>query len=396
MGHASTFRRIDHFVHLDPARMKLRVLLGTVSVLVVCACSSGAGSGAQHLYPSPTPGEPTPPPPVFAKCTLPIPAGDQLALVSLDNTVDVAVRDIAQISKAATLCIIYGGSFFRFVNATHISYIVKGANGQGALYMFGLQTNATSLVSAWSEAGSLNGVYAWSPDGTILTYLSSDPGGVAWHLRSAAGDVVLSRLESISNRTIDPNNDDAMVGFSADGLYVALEETFGSQGSAPFQVIRLADHQLVYSRTTGTMATWSGSGSRLFFRTISGVEEWDPTKGEQLDVPGLSWIHPWPSADGLRIAYTTVNANGNHFPGVFGLDTPAGIQLSKLPRVGAAFLTSTIVWYAQESVCDAVTPCGPGGPMRTGQAYLNDLVAGTERPTIETAFFDSWPHDLGQ
>jgi len=161
-------------------------------------------------------------------------------------------------------------------------------------------------------------------------------------------------------------------------------------------VIRLADHQLVYSRTNATMATWAGSGSRLFYRTISGVEEWDPTKGEKLDVPGLSWIHPWPSADGLRIAYTTVNANGNHFPGYFRLDTAAGIQLSKLPRAGAAFLTSTIVWYAQESVCATATPCGPGGPTRTGMAYLNNLVAGTERATVETAFFDSWPHRSGQ
>jgi WD40 repeat protein len=337
-------------------------------------------------------------PPTFAKCTLPIPAGDDLALVSLGNTSGIAVRDIAEISNAATVCSADGGTLFRFVDASHISYIVTGSNGQGALYLFDLQNNTTSLVRAWSAQAFINEVYAWSPDGKILTYLSSDPGGVTWHVRSAAGDVVLSRLGAILSRTVDPNNDDAMVGFSADGLYVSLEETFGSQGSAPFQVIHLADHQLAYSRSNGTMATWSRSGARLFYRTTSGVEAWDPTNGAQLFVPGLSWIHPWPSADGLRIAYTTVNASGNHFPGYIRLDDQpvAGIQLSKLPRAGAVFLTSTIVWYAQESICGVTALCGPSGPKLTGLAYLNNLVIGTEKATIETAFFDSWPHYSGQ
>jgi hypothetical protein len=368
-------------------------------MLIACSCSSGAVSGAP-LSPNPTgsAGGSTPVPPTFAKCTLPIPAGDELALVSLDNTSGIAVRDIADISNAGTLCSADGGTLFRFVDATHISYIVTGPNGQGALYLFDLQNNTTSLVRAWSAQASINEVYAWSPDGKILTYLGSDPGGVTWHVRSAAGDVVLSRLGSIPGRSVDPNNDDAMVGFSADGLYVSLEETLGSQGNAPFEVMHLADHQLVYSRTDGTMATWSRSGARLFYRTTSGVETWDPTNGAQLFIPGLRWIHPWASADGLRIAYTTVNPNGNHFAGYIRLDDQpvAGIQLSELPRAGAVFLTSTIVWYAQESVCRVTAPCGPGGPKLTGLAYLHNLVLGTEKATVETAFFDSWPHYPGQ
>jgi len=369
-------------------------------MVVACSCSSGAVGGAplQSPYSTESPGGSTPVPPTFAKCTLPIPAGHDLALVSLGNTSGIAVRDIAEISNAATVCSADGGTLFRFVDSTHISYIVTGPNGQGALYLFDLQNNTTSLVRAWSAQAFINEVYAWSPDGKILTYLSSDPGGVTWHVRSAAGDVVLSRLGAILSRTVDPNNDDAMVGFSADGLYVSLEETFGSQGSAPFQIIHLADHQLAYSRTNGTMATWSRSGARLLYRTTSGVEAWDPTNGAQLIVPGLSWIHPWPSADGLRIAYTTVSASGNHFPGYIRLDDQpvAGIQLSKLPRAGAVFLTSTIVWYAQESICGVTAPCGPSAPKLTGLAYLNNLVIGTEKATIETAFFDSWPHYSGQ
>ncbi len=389
--------------------MRGAVLATVLALLAECGCSSGATAqtpspsptptSSSAVFPSPSPGRPTPPPPVFAKCTFPIPADHELALVSLDNSAGVAVRDISDISNAATLCVINGGSFFRFLNATHVSYIVTATNGQGGLYEFDLQTNTTSLVRAWSNEGSLYWVYAWSPDGNTLTYLSSDSAEVAWHMLSAAGDVELSRLGSIPGRGVDPNNDDAMVGFSADGDYVALEETFTKNGSAtgqvaPLQVIRLADNQRVYSRTEGTMATWSGSEASLYYRTSSGVEVWDPTNGAHLAVPGLSWIHPWPSADGLRIAYTTADANGNHFPGYIRLDDqpPTGIPLSNLPRAGAAFFDSTLVWYAQESVCGGAVQCDLGGPPRSGRAFLHDLVTGTENSTIDTAFFDSWPH----
>ncbi|HXC78962.1 MAG TPA: hypothetical protein VNU19_18160, partial [Candidatus Acidoferrum sp.] len=156
--------------------MKARALLGVLSVIVACGCSSGAVGGAPLPSPFPTVSASgsTPPPPASAKCTLPIPAGDQLALVSLENTSSIVVRDITELSNAATLCVVDGASFVRFVDATDISYIVTAPSGQGALYLFDLQNNTTSLVRAWSAPGSINEVYAWSPDGKLLTYLSSD------------------------------------------------------------------------------------------------------------------------------------------------------------------------------------------------------------------------------
>ena len=32
------------------------------------------------------------------------------------------------------------------------------------------------------------------------------------------------------------------------------------------------------------------------------------------------------------------------------------------------------------------------GPPLTGRTFLHDLVTGTERASIDTAVFDSWPH----
>ena len=141
------------------------------------------------------------------------------------------------------------------------------------------------------------------------------------------------------------------------------------------------------------MATWSGSGAHLYFRTIAGVESWDPNAGAQNVVTGLSWIHPWASADGLRIVYTAADGTGNHHVGYLRLtDQPiTGNVLTFGPRNGAVFLNSTLIWYAEEVSC-AKTQCGLGGPPLSGRTFLYDLVVKTERPSVDTAVFDSWPH----
>ena len=71
------------------------------------------------------------------------------------------------------------------------------------------------------------------------------------------------------------------------------------------------------------------------------------------------------------------------------------IALSTEPRVGAAFLTSELVWYAGETICTTVTPCGLGGPPLSGVTYISDL-AGVENESKDHDFYDSWPHVVGQ
>jgi hypothetical protein len=381
-------------------------------LLMLAACGGSAGATptpspsaatptpvASAGFPSPTPGGPTPASPVTLTCASDVPAGHELALVSLRNTTGIVVRDISNIATPITRCTFKGaGTYFRFVDGTHVSYIVASDNGTGALYVANLQTRTTSLVRAWTNEGSLYWVYAWSPDGKTLSYLSSNGDKVAWHIRSAAGDAVLSDLGSVPGRGVSPNYDDAMVGFSGDGKYVALEQTFTYTGAAapagqepPFQVVRLSDHKSVYSRRNGTMATWAGNGADLYFRTTAGVEVWDATLGQQVVVPqGLAWIHPHPGADGKRIVYEDANGAGNHFAAYLTLATKQAVRISPKPRLGAAFLNSTLVWYAEESVC--TTQCGLGGPPLTGRTYIYDIVAKTESASIITAVFDAWPH----
>ena len=330
-------------------------------------------------------------------CPYRVPNVANLALVTLRSTTGIIVRDISDLSNPISRCVVHGtgANFVRFMDWSHVSYIVTNANGDGALYLTDLLTRESSVVRAWTDEASMYWVYAWSPDSKTLSYVSSSTTGATWHVLSATGDVTLSRFGPIPGRGINPDSDDAMTGFSADGQYVALEHTFSAPDTttAPFQVVRLSDHKVVYSRKDGTMAAWAGAGARLFFRTLGGVESWDPKSGVQIVVPGLAWIHPWPSADGLRILYTAADGTGNHHVGYLRLtDKPiAGNVLSFQPRTGAAFLNSTLAWYAEESQCSQVT-CGIGGPPLTGRTFLRDLVTTTERASIITAVFDSWPH----
>ena len=335
-------------------------------------------------------------------CSSQIPAGHQLALVTLRGVQGVVVRDVTDLTHPVTRCGFSGGSNFRFVSSARVSYIVTTGDlgSPGALYLVDLATSTTSLVRAWSSGGYASWVYAWSPDGQKLSYLSSDANGVKWHVLSAAGDKTLSSLGTVPARGVSLDNDDAMVGFSADGQYVAVEETFTAQknagsGTPPIQIVRLSDMRSVYTRPDGTMGAWAANGARFYFRTSAGVQVWEPTGKIQTVSAGLQWIRPWPSSDGSHITFSSLNAQGNHLVGI--LDTNGGpvALASPEPRANPGFLTPTLIWYAGETICTTTTPCGFGGPAPTGKYYLYDI-AGVESGSVDIAFYDSWPHVTGQ
>src|SRR5258708_5198685 len=321
-------------------------------------------------FPSPTAGGPTPPPPVAVVCSSQVPAGHQVALVSLHGVQGVVVRDVTDINHPVTRCGFQGGAYFRFVNSARVSYIVTSSGdvgASGAIYMVDLNQSTTSLVRAWSSGGYGSWVYAWSPDGQKLTYLASDTTGVTWHLLSAAGDKTLASLGMTPARGVALDNDDIMVGFSADGQYVAVESTFTTQkgggASAPaIQIVRLSDLKQIYMRADGTMATWGATGASFYFRTTAGLLVRDATGKDHPANPALQWIRPWPSADGTHITFSSLNPQGNHVVGI--LDTGGGpvAQATSEPRANPGLLTSTLLWHPGETPCPGPPPSGLGGP----------------------------------
>lgn len=361
--------------------------------------SSPAASTPGAFFPSPTPVGPAVPP-ISYSCASAIPPAHQLALVQLRGVSGYVVRDITDILHPVTRCTFQGGSYFRFVSETRLSYIVTASGDQGAagaMYVADLNAGTTSVVRVWASSGSLSFVYGWSPDGRALSYISSVVNNnVEWHLLSAAGDRLLAKLGTVPSRGVNRDNDDAMVGFSADGQYVAVEQTFIQGTTPPIQVNRVSDGGIAYSRTDGTMAAWAGTGARLLFRTSAGVESWAPSGGVIPVSAGTNWIHPIASPDGSHMAFSVLNAQGNHVGQVIDLSSGGIHALSTNPRVGATFLNASLVWYAGETICTTATPCGLGGPPLSGQTYIYDLGSDVENGSIDTAFLDSWPHVTGQ
>ncbi len=371
------------------------------SVSTAPASSPSAGATPSPApFPSPSPAS-SPVSALGASCSAAPAAGEQLALVGLRGVAGVVVRDITDIGHPKTRCTLSGGArSYRFVSATKITYVVTASGDQGAagaLYMFDMAAGTTSLVRSWNYTGFAGEVFAWSPDGSHLTYLNSDAAGLTWHMLSAGGDRTLARLGTIPGRGVSADSDDAMVGFSADGQYVAVEQTFtGGTNPVRIQVNHVSDGSIAYSRNDGTMAAWAGAGAHLYFRTSAGVQSWDPSGGVATVTSGLMWIRPHASPDGSRMAFSVLNAQGNHVGETLDLTTGATHSLSPNPRIGAAFLNASLVWYAGETICTTATPCGLGGPPLSGQTYIYDLGSDVESGSIDTAYYDLWPHAVGQ
>jgi hypothetical protein len=89
-----------------------------------------------------------------------------------------------------------------------------------------------------------------------------------------------------------------------------------------------------------------------------------------------------------------VDSTGLHHPGYLQVSDGQAFRVSSRPRDGAVFLTSTLMWYAEERACTSVSVCTLGYPELTGKTFIYDVVARTETPSIITAFFDSWPHSV--
>src|SRR5207302_9902184 len=120
----------------------------------------------------------------------------------------------------------------------------------------------------------------WSPAAGSMGYVSSDARAVNLRLVSGGGDRVIATLGAVRGRGVSLTEDDAFLGFSADGQYFALVQTFSGSG-AQLQIRKTKDGTLAYSQANGTMAVWSTTGSDLYFRepNKTEVKVWDPKNG---------------------------------------------------------------------------------------------------------------------
>ena len=347
-------------------------------------------SAAPTAVPTATPGGT---PSSVASCSGAIPSTGNLILATLSGSTTVVLRDITDLASPRTICTFAGSLAPRFATASVVGYTQQGSDlgAPGRITRLDLASSTSTDVASWSSGGFGSGVFDWSPDGRSLTYILGSPTATAWHLVAGGRDQLLASLPAVPGRGVSQQDDDFMVAFSPDGLYLAMVQTFATGGtgdSAPVQVRRTSDGGLVFSATAGTMGVWASVPSRLFFRDAAGtVSRWDPSSGTSVMQSSLKWTRPHSSPDGRWISYTTYDTAGHPHVALYSVQ---GNSLGPAPiglRSGAQFLNNTLVWYQEEVACD----CGLTQSQPTGHTFIYDIGASGESASRITGLFDAWP-----
>jgi hypothetical protein len=270
-----------------------------------------------------------------------------------------------------------------------------GTPGQSVIATLDLFSGTSVVVAGWTGGGFMDGLHAWSADLGLLAYVTSDSSAVNLHLLSGGGDRVVATLGAVPGRGLNPTEDDAFLGFSADGQYFAFVQTFTGSGDH-LQVRRASDGGLVYSQATATMATWSSLGSRLYFRQPGSavIDVWDPSAGvSQAFAQQLAWVRPRSAAGADNLAFTVRDPSGTPHIWLYGSGGRSGGELKGV-RSSPAFLTSVVLFYLEEAPC--APNCGIGPAVQPdGHTFVYDIGRQAETASTISQVLGSWPR-LGQ
>ncbi|HZQ49699.1 MAG TPA: hypothetical protein VFB69_05275 [Candidatus Dormibacteraeota bacterium] len=320
------------------------------------------------------------------------------ALVVMKGSPTLILADVTDANHPRQICKLTGAWSPKLVTQRMISWWASenpGQSGQSMLVSLDMFSGATSVIAKWQGGYFLDGIHAWSADESAIAYVSSDGSAVKLHLISGGGDRVVTQFPAVPGRGVNANEDDAYLGFAADGSYFALVQTFTSSGQQ-FQVRRTKDGTLAYGQDKGTMATWTSTGERLYFREPGGtaIKVWDPSAGvSTLIALPQAWLRPVSDAGDDNVAYTVLDSAGLPHVWLYGHDGRSGGQLPNV-RSTPAFLNSSSLFLVEEVACGS--DCGLGQQSKsTGNTYVFSLATQTETGSSIASVLGSWPR-IGQ
>jgi hypothetical protein len=238
---------------------------------------------------------------------------------------------------------------------------------------------------------------SWSPQLVTQTMISwsATQGGPG-----TPGDSVVAVLDlytgtstvvAVPGRGVNPAEDDAYLGFSPDGAYFALVQSYTASGDH-LQIRKTTDGSLAYSQASGTMATWGSSGSRLYFRKPLGttISIWDSSGGvSQAFGQQLAWIRPRADPGEDNLAFTVRDTPGTPHVWVYGHGGRSGGQLPNI-RSSAVWVNTVAAFYIEEAPCG--NNCGPGPATQPdGKTFTYDVVRQVEDPSRISQVLGAWP-----
>jgi hypothetical protein len=319
----------------------------------------------------------------------------QEALLVMQGSTTPVLADVTDARNPKTVCTISGSWSPQLVTQTMISWSATqggpGTPGDSVVAVLDLYTGTSTVVANWTGGGFLDGLHAWSPDRGFLAYLTSDANAVSLHLLSGGGDRVVASMGAVPGRGVNPAEDDAYLGFSPDGAYFALVQSYTASGDH-LQIRKTTDGSLAYSQASGTMATWGSGGSRLYFRKPLGttISIWDSSGGvSQAFGQQLAWIRPRADPGDDNLAFTVRDTPGTPHVWVYGHGGRSGGQLPNI-RSSAVWVNAVAAFYIEEAPCG--NNCGPGPATQPdGKTFTYDVVRQVEDPSRISQVLGAWP-----
>jgi hypothetical protein len=305
------------------------------------------------------------------------------------------LADVSDARNPRPICTITGAGIPQLVTQTTISWSATqgspGTPGDSVIGVLDLFTGTSTVAATWTGGAFMDGLHAWTPDRSLLAYVTSDASAVTLHLLSGGGDRVVGTLGPVPGRGANPNEDDAFLSFSSDGAYFAFVQTYSSTGDH-LQVRHTQDGSVAYSQSLGTMATWGGTVSVLYFRkpVSSVVSLWD-TSGvvTQAFGPQLAWIRPRTDAGDDNLAFTVRDSAGTPHVWLYGHGGRSGGQLPNV-RSSPMWLNTNAIFYVEEAPCGSNCGIGPAS-QPDGKTFTFDTGSQTETASRISQVLGAWP-----
>ena len=242
----------------------------------------------------------------------------------------ILIDSFANPTKPAPLCTLSAETELpSFITRTDIGYAVTNGTPETPATLIELRRvslkSGQPIIIATLQGEPMD--VAWSPDGSSVAVLLS-----AYATDGANGNQVWLKAGSAAPRALTPLieyggrdgslSDQTIVRFSHDGKYLLMVDTYiagpapQSANQAVIQVYSVPDGKLIWVPPSAlgssqankidpaiTMAVWSQTSDRLYYRDLTGVHTWDPAATVATLAAKLVWYSPTMSPDGSRLAY---------------------------------------------------------------------------------------------
>ena len=253
-------------------------------------------------------------------------------MLRTQDNLHTLIDSFANPTKPVTLCSLSAEAGSpKFISGTEVGYAITNSTQDPNVNITSIQRLSLNPGSKPITVATVQGNVldvAWSPDGSSVAYLAytevsnlgSGAANQLWLKKGSAPAQALTPLIPLFGRDVSVD-DQTIVRFSPDGKYLLMDDTFVA-GAAPalekfaaFQVLSAQDGGLVWVPPSAlgvsggkgapfaTMAAWSQTSDRLYYRDQTGVHSWDPPATVGMVAAGLVWFSPSLSPDNSLLAY---------------------------------------------------------------------------------------------